>query len=559
MALKNVNMTASWVVLLCMAWLQPNHFSPWVSFHSEFLAFLAFVTLFAIAFIKRDSVRFIEIPSAALAMLLLLGMTLVQAAMGITNYGGDTVVFFLYIFAMIFAVIVGRLWGGENRIYQLAWGLLFAGVVSVIVATLQSMHSTEQFTLVNPMPNWRRPGANLAQPNHLGTLLLWSIASSMYLLASKKISKQSACLLGAVLLVGIAMTESRTALLGVFAVSVWAGLHYFQGLATRRLAMTLGFAGVGTLLFALWPIFATGFQEAGPSMGNASVNTQAGERLVVWPQLYAAIADRPWLGWGVRGVSVAHNAVLDRFADGAPFTYAHNVILDLAIGFGIPMTLLLVGMAAVWSARRMAHIRNITDWYAFALLIPFGLHSMLEFPFAYAYFLLPACFVMGMLDVKRVNTVVVRLPPRFAMAVFAAWAVVGAVVVRDYVLAEEDFRVARFEALKIGRPPASYVRPHLLLLNQLDAMNVAIRVVPTPEMTASDIEALRKAALRYPWTAIQNRYALALALNGNLPEAQRQLKVMRAMHGEKMYATILGQWRALADDKYPQLQRVVSP
>ncbi len=170
-----------------------------------------------------------------------------------------------------------------------------------------------------------------------------------------------------------------------------------------------------------------------------------------------------------------------------------------------------------------------------------------------------ACFVIGMLDAGRVNTGGIRLPPGACIAIFSGFVVLAAILVRDYFLAEEDFRVARFEALKVGQTPESYERPRLILLNQLGAMSSATRVVPTAGMTNADIELLRKAALHYPWTAIQHRYALALALNGNLPEAERQLKVMRAMHGEKMHAAIMVQWQIWAQEKHPQLQGLASP
>ncbi|OYU45141.1 MAG: hypothetical protein CFE44_09075 [Burkholderiales bacterium PBB4] len=554
MTLKNGSWGAVWVGLLCVAWLQPNHFPPWVSFHSELLTFVAIAILFVICVARRTHAELIQVPKTAIPVLLLLGMTLVQVCIGITDYFGDAVIFVIYMLAMVFALVAGRYGTGDGRIELLAWGILVAGMGSVLIAFLQSFHFAETFPFVNPMPSWRRPGANLAQPNHLGTLLLWAIASAIYLHISKKIGGLLACVLGGVLLVGVAMTESRTALLGVFALAVWAGLGHAEGLNLRRVLFSVVAAGVGGLLFALWPHFLSEFQEAGLSVGSASVNTQAGERYIVWPQLMSAVMERPWLGWGPRGVSVAHNAVLDRYAESAPFTYAHNIVLDVAIGFGLPLTLLLVVLVGVWCARRLRHVRGASDWYAFALLIPFGLHSMLEFPFAYAYFLLPACFAIGMLDAGRANCVAIQVSRGVTIALGVAWILVGAVSVRDYLLAEEDFRIARFEALRMGKTAENYERPRLLVLTQLEAMNNATRVVPTPGMSIDAIESLRTAALHYPWTAIQNRYAQALALNGNIPEAQRQLKVIRAMHGEKVYAAVLLQWQTKAEDKYPQLR-----
>jgi len=66
-------------------------------------------------------------------------------------------------------------------------------------------------------------------------------------------------------------------------------------------------------------------------------------------------------------------------------------------------------------------------------------------------------------------------------------------------------------------------------------------------------------ALRFPWPATQNRYALSLALNGNPAEALRQMKVMRALHGEANYLQIRKNWEALAAGKYPQLTQIALP
>jgi hypothetical protein len=129
----------------------------------------------------------------------------------------------------------------------------------------------------------------------------------------------------------------------------------------------------------------------------------------------------------------------------------------------------------------------------------------------------------------------------------------------EYVAIEEDFRMARFEALRIGQTPSDYSRPTVHLQTQLEVMLAASRMVPAPEMRPVDIELLRTAAMRFPWTAIQNRYALSLALNGNPDEAIRQLRVMRAMHGEKHYQALKANWLQLASDKYPQLGQLKLP
>lgn len=289
------------------------------------------------------------------------------------------------------------------------------------------------------------------------------------------------------------------------------------------------------------------------------VNTSAGTRIIVWPQLIEAAFQRPWFGWGLREVSEAHNAVLHSHTKGEAFVYAHNIVIDIAIGMGLPLAGVLFLATVVWVVRRLIVVKAMLSWYCFSLIFLLAIHSMLEFPFAYAYFLLPVMIAVGMLERELALSHVWRVPKHtisvasFGIVLILIWSAI------EYSKIEEDFRVARFEALRIGHTPIEYVRPHIVLLTQLDALLEGVRVIPTPDMHQDRIELLRKVAMRFPWIATQNRYALSLALNGHSEEANRQLLVMRAMHGDKAYAAIRGSWLDLANSKYPQLRMLVLP
>ncbi|MFZ3128022.1 MAG: Wzy polymerase domain-containing protein, partial [Rhodoferax sp.] len=202
---------------------------------------------------------------------------------------------------------------------------------------------------------------------------------------------------------------------------------------------------------------------------------------------------------------------------------------------------------------------SLLPWYCIALVAPVAVHSMLEYPFSYAYFLIPVMLAVGVLEAHLAPNQTHRWRLSFTAIGAMLLSLILVWSVTEYVTIEEDFRVARFDALHIGKIPIGYERPTTYLLTQLDTMLTATRMVPSDEMNTSEIELLRNAAMRFPWTAIQNRYALSLALNGNPEEAIRQLKVMRAMHGEKTYVGIRASWEALAESKYPQLGNLHLP
>lgn len=546
--------------LLFLAWVQPLHIPPWVSWHSEVLVFLA-VVLLSLNVLRQVSTEgrpVVIVPRAILWVLVLVALILVQLGTGQIAFFGDGFILLLYCFLCIAALTIGM---NSVSLNGLAIGLLLGAVCSVLIALTQAFDVWESVTwIVRPL-GVRRPGANLSQPNQLATLILMGVASLVYLFESRYLSRKLAGVVMILLLMGLAITESRSGVVSFVLMGIWVFVFKRPLIfRTNSLAVLASILGLFALMW-VWPPLVSVMQDGGWTEGAAAqhVNVSVGSRMVVWPQIMEAVMQRPWFGWGLREVSEAHNAVLHGYSAGEPFTYAHNIVLDMAVGVGLPMTLLLTVVVLVWTVRRAFAIKSLVPWYCIALLLPFTVHSMLEFPFAYAYFLLPVMIVVGVLERVTSTGPVFRIPRWAAASVLASASLVMAWSAWEYVQAEEDFRVVRFEVRNLGKTPSDYERPHVVLLTQLDALLEVLRIVPQPNMSPDRIELSRKVAMRFPWAATQNRYALALALNGSSGEARRQLQVMRAMHGEGILRGMMDHWRTLADTKYPQLQEFVTP
>lgn len=561
------------VALLLASWLMPLHFLPWVSWHSELLAFcavacLAWQRLWQMA--PGGIFQKVELPRAALFFVLLALIVVVQAMLGLITFAGDALVIVLYL-ALCAAVFVlgfesagrsnldaaAKKWDVRGLIECMAYGLMIGALLSAMIALAQVLEVWDTNAWVVSVLQPRRPGANLAQPNQLATLLMMGLASLLYLLESGRLSKGSAILVFLVLATGLAVTESRAGLLSFLVLVLW----WFVGRVRVGFELSWGTASVASaiclILFFTWPLMMATMGNFEP---NAAVRISPGLRLTIWPQLLEAVAMRPWWGWGVREISEAHNAVAHAYEISEPFTYSHNILIDSALGMGLPLTLLLVCLVVSWLWRRALAVRSMVSWYALATVLPVAVHSMLEFPYAYAYFLVPAVFMLGVLERGTTDAQSRLMVGRRGVALgLIVVTVVGAWSVLEYVAVEEDFRIARFEALRLGQVPVDHQRPRIYLLTQLDAMLNGARIVPQTGMSGDQLELARKVALRFPWPALQNRYALSLALNGNPDEAMRQLRVMRALHGEKAYADIKASWISQANDKYPQLHELVLP
>lgn len=571
--LVNVKHTPGFALLFA-SWLQPLHLLPWVSWHGELLAFAAVFWLFFVELLEQKNTGFrrFVLPRAAVAPLALAVLALIQFGGGLIQFFGDALVICFYMALCSMAIVIGHAWEMRSLhvdktpdalplLGQLAVVILVGAVVSTFIALVQAFQVWDSVDWILYSHDFRRPGANIGQPNQFATFLLMGFASLVFLFESKRVSVPLAVCLMVVLALGFAISESRAGFLGATLLGAWWILKRrainFRFTATSIL---LGWMVLVLLVWA-WPVFITYVQSGGERDLQLSVGMDrtSGLRQVVWPQLVEAAMTRPWFGWGLREVSAAHNAVLYHHPRAEPYTYAHNLILELAIGVGLPMTVLVVVLLSYWGWRRMRMTSSLVQWYCIALVIPFSVHSMLEFPFAYAYLLVPVMLALGGLEASLAPSRVLGWKFDFTVTgvvvllALMAWSVV------EYVSIEEDFRVARFEALRIGKTASQYQRPDIHLLTQLDALLVAMRSIPSPNMEPVEIELLRKAAMRFPWTAIQNRYALSLALNGNPDEAVRQLQVMRAMLGEKMYTGIRENWEELAKSKYPQLGQLKLP
>jgi O-antigen ligase len=559
-------------MFLFASWMTSTHFLPWISWHNEVLAFASMLAMSSVVIQMRwaDGWSTVLLPRVVWPIGLLITVVAIQFAIGEITFLGDAAILFFYLVLCMLSMQTGYFastidesspFSGANLVEKFAVLMVLGSCASVFVALAQTLDIWEPVTgWIVRAPNLRRPGSNLGQPNQLATLLAIGMASIVYLYEARKVSAVPALFLVAILIVGVTLTESRTGILSCVLLAAWLLVWGKKaGLTTSPWIVALGCVVLFGLLWG-WPYFFTYLQSGGMPGGEVvPLNSSGGTRRIVWLQLMDAVLKKPWFGWGLLGVSKAHNAVLDHYVSAEPFSYAHNIILDMAVGMGLPLTLLFVSVGAVWLWRRVCATKSLMPWYCLAVMLPFGVHSMSEFPFAYAYFLVPVMFAVGMLEATLApnNVVLVgRWPAALGFSlvtVLMAWSVV------EYIAIEEDFRIVRFEALHVGQTPSDYERPKIYLLTQLDALLEAGRIVPEPDMAPERIELSRKVAMRYPWTATQNRYALSLALNGNAQEAVRQLKVMRAMHGEKTYESIKANWTELANTKYPQLKVLALP
>lgn len=533
-------------LLLVMAWLNANHFGPWVSWHAELPVF---VLVFAVAVLGawRGGLHTnMGLPTPVWLLLGLALLLVLQFLAELVVWRGQfwVVAFYLLLIATLitWGWLEAKSAGHKTALTAaagewLGWALIFGCLLSVGIALAQVFQVWEEISQIVRQPYLRRPGGNLAQPNHLATLLVMAVGAAFFLHLQGRLNTVVLGLLMLVFAAGIAVTESRGGLLSMIAL---CGLCAWKLPGRFSRAWATASALVTVALFLAWPaVYSWTGLSTWTDAGLARLESSKGDpRWALWQQMLEASLLKPWFGWGIRNTAEAHNAIAHESITALPVTYSHNLLLDMAVWLGWPITLVLLAVVLVWAWRRLAVVNRPLGWFGMSLLVPFSIHSALEFPFAYAYLLMPAMVGVGYLEGVVVEQEASRSLPRWLVApLVSALALLGAWSVYDYIRAEEDFRVARFQLLRIGPAPTE-PPPKLVLLDQLGDLLASMRVPLQKGLDAAQMDALRKAALHYPWSGSQYRYATALSLNGAPDEARRQLLVLRAQQGDKTYRVL---------------------
>jgi hypothetical protein len=164
-------------------------------------------------------------------------------------------------------------------------------------------------------------------------------------------------------------------------------------------AMPIGF-------LALWLAIAAWAHASAHTFGSegrllAASGDLSSSRFAIWSNTLAMIVREPWSGVGFGEFNVAWT--LTAFPDRpiAFFDHTHNLPLQLLAEIGIPLgllvvVLLLVAMAQTWKRAWASDGQlGVAKRSAFMLVLTIGLHSLLEYPLWYAYFLLPTAFAWG--------------------------------------------------------------------------------------------------------------------------------------------------------------------
>ena len=162
-----------WAVLMSLPWLVPVHMQPWTSFHTD--AAMACAAMPVLIWTVWIGMQRIIVPVEAAAIALLATVPPLQWATGLIQFGGDAWLAALYLLGIAAAIVAGSQ-AQRCRPWALATALFASYGIAAAASLLLALHQWLQMDLLGSalfvLPAGARPAANLAQPNHLATLLV---------------------------------------------------------------------------------------------------------------------------------------------------------------------------------------------------------------------------------------------------------------------------------------------------------------------------------------------------------------------------------------------------
>jgi O-antigen ligase len=321
-----------------------------------------------------------------------------------------------------------------------AWsrGWCFAGLACTAVALVQYFApalaelSGGWLIATNTAPG--RAVGNMRQPNHLSTALLCAIVMTASLRQAGHLSPRRAVLAVVAMVFALALSASRTGMLSLAVLVAWALLDRSLPRDLRRtLAATplaYGACWAALALHAQWRHAAfLGAERLAQQGGDISSS-----RLGIWRNTLELIGQQPWSGVGWGNFNIAWTFTPFPGRPIAFFDHTHNALLQLAAEIGLPLAAIVLGLlaAALWGARAALRWQPATGAAtpgraALAMLAVLAVHSQLEYPLWYSYFLLPAAWVLGVfLGLGQPAATVAPSRPGKALCLAGALMVAGA-------------------------------------------------------------------------------------------------------------------------------------
>ncbi len=556
-----------WLVglMFVLPFLSYHHFLPIPSFYGEWIAAVLGLVALGLFMLNRYWQE-MELPMVALVPLGLVVIMLIQVptdriVLPEHNILGASYLIWAVLLMMLSRVLTREL-GLREVVEILSWFLLCGGVLNAGIAIFQyfGVSSVLDGVIVKSA---RIPFANIGQPNHFSNYITLGLGSLLYLTSRQRVHIWTALAAGGLMLYVLSFSGSRSSWLYVVAIallSLWFFLVNRQA-ESRRLVIA------GLLLL---PVFALAQYLAPHSLATPTDNLfnlagSKSDRMAIWQEALHMSLEEPLLGVGFGEFTWRHFLLSDQAPDiirGGLYNHCHNIVLQVLAELGLPAALLLVGGVMFWLTR-LFRAGGFTpeQWWVLVLLSVLAIHSMLEYPLWYSYFLGIAAILLGAGEVRSIRLNMQRVGRNLFVLLF----VMGGVSLFNLVQSYSGFEGAfygfgknlskRSDLESIEKDARDYVNQVILLhreslLSAYAEIAISRGIALNSEDLQNKLAVNGRAMHAAPINEIVYRQAILLGLNGEHRAAARQFDLAAAAYPKDVEAVIMVLKRKAAQDAH---------
>lgn len=521
------------LTLTSIPFLHPIHHPPIASFYEEWWAFTLGIGAALVYSLQRPLV--VHIPTGLIAAPGLLAIAvLIQALSGLSSITEAALFYFGYLCWAILLMTLGCTLAAQQnfRLHAyIGFGCLFGAVLSAFIAFAQYLSLDISPNLVFPKINGRIL-ANLAQPNQLATYLWIGIAAATYLSDRARLPISFGVFFVGLLGWAAGLSGSRMSLVHGF---ILLALAVFCGFRKNRFLLLLlaQLAQMAAIAVVASGILSDKVASPPVALHRLAPQIVAGDaRIHQWRDAIAMIGEHPLVGNGVgnfpwRMVEIAAKAPADA-ATAPGLEHAHNIVLQLAADFGLPIAGLALLLLLRWSiSLGKALFSPEARWRCDALALLLA-HSMLEYPLWYANFLGIAALLTGAAATAELR---IAFPKGRRIIPIALGAAMAALIPLRLDYAKLD-AAANFPASHTPSEEEwqwrfrqiAYLTNHSILSNYA-YIPLGVALQPDVKIASDQSYVCDKAMRIFPDASIITRCAVLLQLSGRPNEADSLLRL----------------------------------
>jgi len=519
------------------------HHNPIPTFYSEWasatLGLLACLALF-----NRSFWQDFKIPQISLVFLglsTILGMQLLLGMLHSWHQASLILSYLLWAFLLVFlGSYLRRELGWEKIAITLAWCLVFGALVDVAYVALQI--ALKSGVKIDFMPKFPGYGV-LAQANNTADYTGLALASLMYLYAKNQIKIQWLGLILVLFITLLAFSGSRSGYLYLAGMTLFAialqikAIRQQTGSPQIRSLVRTGLVLIPLFVFIQWVLQNT-LPDSLINLPNEQIveglQAKSGSmRLHIWFDSWKLAMQSPWLGIGAGQIRWQTFLLLDSPTPNSAkivFEHAHNLFLHLFTEMGVLAVLMaLVGIVAWVRAFKWREL-NLETWWLIAILGIISIHSQLEYPLWYAYFLGVLAFLIGAGEEKFTNYALPKIGRISAVSLLSIVFVAGAVNLGTLFIAFNKLEYQIKKSVIRGKilDPEQYHKDinwaynNSILRPYAEAL-ISAGMKPNKALVNEQLALSEKAMRVNPYKLVIYKHVLLLDLKGDRKGAEKQL------------------------------------